>query len=176
MELKFRQTISAPPSVVYQVLHDRFTDVPLHIPSLLSITEIRRAPVVDGAQKTEHRWKANPDLLPAIARPFVKPSIHEWTGFAEWRHTDREVHFVFESDYVRGLYDCRGAFYVLDEGGKSGISVDVTFVVHADRLPALPRLLRNRIADVVETTLINTVRPSLAVLPDAVANLLPKGA
>lgn len=175
MDITYRQTIAAPPALVYQALHDRFTDLPLHIPNLQSIRETQREPMNNGMQKTQHRWKADPDLLPAVARAFVKPSVLEWIGFAEWRHHQLQVHFVFESEVVRGLFDCAGSFAVTDENGTSRLAIDVTFVMHPERVPALPRLLRSRVAGVVETTVLNVVRPSLAAIPNAVAQFLPQG-
>lgn len=169
MKLVFEQDVAGSPDHVYRILHDRFTDLPRHIPNLESITELHREPENAGVVRTRHRWKAEPGLIPAVARPFLKPSIFEWIGHAEWRAHERMVAFTFESEAFRNLYDCQGKFHVREVNGSAHIYIEAVLQVFASRVPGMPKLLAGRVNGIVEKTLINAIRPGLAALPAAVS-------
>lgn len=175
MNFDFAQPLATDPQTAFTVLHDRFTDLPTYLPNVLFIRELeRQAPAADGSVRTVHRWKADPELIPKLARSFLKPSLLEWVGNAHWQPAQAQVNFVFHSDHFKGLYDCDGTFRILPRAGACDIRVDVRFDVYPERLPGVPKWIANRAAGVIESTLVGAVRPSLAALPQALTHLLPR--
>lgn len=175
MNFDFAQPLATDTATAFTVLHDRFTDLPAYLPNVLHIRELeRRAPESDGSVRTVHRWQADPELIPKIARSFLKPSLLEWVGNAHWQPAKAQVNFVFSSDHFKGLYECDGTFRILPRGGECDIRVDVRFDVFPERLPGVPKWIAGRAASVIESTLVGAVRPSLGALPQALTHLLPR--
>lgn len=175
MNFDFAQPLATDAATAFMVLHDRFTDLPAYLPNVLSIREVeRRAPDSDGSVRTVHRWQADPELIPKIARTFLKPSLLEWVGDAHWQPASGQVNFVFSSDHFAGLYSCDGTFRIVTRGAGCDIRIDVRFDVYPERLPGVPKWMARRAAPVVEQTLVSAVRPSLAALPQALTHLLPR--
>lgn len=175
MNFDFAQPLATDTATAFAVLHDRFTDLPTYLPNVLYIREMKRLPPeTDGSVRTVHRWQADPELIPKMARSFLKPSLLEWVGNAHWQPAVAQVNFVFSSDHFTGLYECDGTFRILTRGDECDIRADVRFDVYPERLPGVPRWIASRAASVIENTLVSAVRPSLAALPQALTHLLPR--
>ncbi|RMF18794.1 MAG: hypothetical protein D6761_01795 [Candidatus Dadabacteria bacterium] len=174
IQLDLIQDIPAPPERAWAVFWERFSDMPMHIAEIDAITPVDERWDGEHRTLTVHRWQASPTLIPAMARPFVKPTLICWNGHAEWLHAERTVRFDFRHDRFEGLYNCTGSF-VVDPGedaDASRVTIHGELEIHPERLSGLPRGLARKASGWVERVLLSAVEPALAALPLAVDRFL----
>jgi hypothetical protein len=71
-----------------------------------------------GRRVSTYAWGIEHGVVPAVARPFLRDLLDEVRSDTHWHHQARRVEFLFYSEGLRELFNCRGEF-ILDAYGGS---------------------------------------------------------
>ncbi len=160
--------------VVYPLIRDRMIELVPFLDNVSSIDELERTPR-DTGPKILNRWRADAGEVPALARKFVKPEMLEWLDHADWVDAETLVHWRIEAAAFNGLYTCGGTNRIIAQGDDVVIAISGEMKVDPSRIPGLPRLLARKIVPVVESYLVERMKPNMASLGIGVQRFLAAG-
>jgi len=172
MEFRCEGRVDAPPDVVYTTIRDDLTRLVPYLDNVAAIAELERKPVSAGRTAVLNRWRAEPGNVPSAVRPFLKPDMLDWLDHAEWSDAESWVDWWIEAPTFRDLYKCRGRNHVQPDGNGTRIAITGELSVDPANIPGLPTFVGRKMAPMIESYLIERIRPNLAGLAVGVGRYL----
>lgn len=117
-------------------------------------------------------WHAAETDIPAVARAFVSKEMLRWTDRATWDADEHTAQWNIELGFLPGAIICRGENTFEEVGGVTRITMEGELIIHADKIPGVPRLLAGKVGPAVEKFVIGLVEPNLRETNKVVAAYL----
>ena len=158
--------IAKPVEVVYPLVRDRLSEIVPYMPNIERIDVVERQDMGGGRTRVVNQWFAKADV-PAVAKKFLKPDVLSWKDLALWDDERRQVEYTLESRLARDLYDARGtnSFRPSADGGTD-LTIRCELVIHADRIPGVPKFLARQFIPAIEAFIRKLLEPNLMSLSD----------
>jgi hypothetical protein len=171
MKFNLIDEVPFPRDVVFPVLRDKLHDLTAYLPNVDRIvTESRE---VDGdVVNLFNVWYGASDEIPGILRPFIKTDFLKWTDKARWDQGNWCVDWEIDLSIIPGAISAKGHNEYDDEGDETVIRMQGEFVVHPERIPAIPTAIGRASASTLERWVIGLVEPNLRKTNQVVADYL----
>jgi hypothetical protein len=154
-------------ALVLETMIERMEEIVPFLDNVESIETQSRRTLKDGRIKIVRRWQGRADTMPTALRPFLTRDFMGWIDTAVWTPAQHAVEWSQSmcSQGVAALYTCSGVNsfepHPDDPQHATLIRVSGDLVLHADRLPGIPRFLASRLAPQVEQFIVGLVTPNL---------------
>ena len=169
--LHFDQVIRIDLDAAWQSLHEDLCRLHAGLPNVRHIRELARRDGGGTPAQIDYAWGIEQDVVPAVARPFLRDLLDEVRSDTHWHHDHRRVEFLFYSEGLRELFSCQGRFLLADQGDHTRMQIIAELEVSPHELPGVPKLLSRTIMPAVERVVRDVISPSLQALPSALQNL-----
>lgn len=148
---------------VYTIVRDRLPELVPFLDNVSAIQELERKATPGGAHVL-NRWRADAGQVPSLVRGFLKPEMLEWLDHADWNDAGLYVDWRIEPAVLAGLYRCHGRNRIVADGADVRIVISGTLTVDGANIPGVPRLLAGKVIPVMESYLVERMRPNMASL------------
>lgn len=156
---------------VFSTHRDRLEELVEYMPNVDTIVTESRDEDGDVVSLV-NIWKAAESEIPAIARPFIRPDMLQWTDRAEWDGNLYEVNWEIELGFLPEVIHASGHSEFEDFGDETRVIIDGEITVDASKLPGVPRMLQAKVAKTVENFVINLIKPNLKETNEILAQFL----
>jgi hypothetical protein len=168
MRIENRDVIARPIDEVYTLLRDDLPRLLPHVPNVSRIERVSATPTATGLSIVNH-WFAIADV-PGPAKRFLKPELFSWKDYAEWNDASRCVDYRLESFLGSRLYDATGRNSFFARGpDRTELHVACDVVIHADRIPGIPKLVLAGALPIVEKAIEQLIALNLRSIGKGVA-------
>lgn len=165
-------TVAVPPDLAWTTLHTRLPDMAPWLPHVDRIEVLKEQSISERRTSRDYSWHVEDDLVPAIAKPFLREHMQALHSATLWHHDQQQVELQFYVDTAPGLLDCSGHFALIPEGDNTLMTLQAEIVILPEKLPGLPALVGKGIRPTVERVVEDALRPALESLPEALEQLL----
>lgn len=171
MKFTIVDEIPFPLEQVFEAHRDKLPDMVDRMPNVEKIVVESRE--VDGdIVQLVNIWHAAETDVPAIARAFISKDMLRWTDRATWDEDERTTEWAIELGFLPGAIVCRGENSFEEVAGVTRITMEGELIIHADKIPGVPRLLAGKVGPAVEKFVIGLVEPNLRETNKVVAAYL----
>lgn len=171
MQFNFMDEVPFPRDLVFTTHRDRLVEMVDYLPAVSAIESVER--VVEGdVVRLLNRWTGSDDEVPGVIRPFLKTEYLTWLDRAVWDEGRWRVDWELELGVLPGAIEARGHSEYEDEGDDTVIHMSGEFIVHTDRIPALPSALAGRSKPTIEKFVVGLVEPNLRRTNEGLARFL----
>ena len=165
-------TVAVSAELAWRTLHEQLPAMAPWLPHVARIEVLKERPISDRRSSRDYAWHVQDDVVPGIAKPFLRDHMQALHSTTLWHHDQQQVELQFYLDTVPGLLDCSGHFALIEEGEGTLITLQAEITIQPDRLPGLPSLVGKGIRPTVERVVEDALRPALEALPEALEQLL----
>lgn len=163
MHLEHTDIIEAPLDAVYTMVRDELPKLAAYLPNIHKVQTLEYS---QKGSQTEivNRWYANAKV-PALVEKFIKEELFSWKDTAVWKNDQHVVDYKIESFLGGDIYEAFGtnSFKELP-GNKTEFKVTCTLIIHAEKVPGLPKLIARKITPVLEKMIEKMLEPNLTSL------------
>ena len=171
MRFEHADIIDAPKERVFAIMRDELPQVAAYLPNISKVQTLEYTKEGSKTAITNH-WFAEASV-PAMAEKFVKPELFSWKDTALWDDEQFQVSYELESFLSSEIYDAKGVNYFRDTGdGKTELQLTCEVVIHADKIPGVPRLLSRKVVPMVEKMIEKMLAPNLTSLGEGLKKYL----
>jgi hypothetical protein len=121
----------------------------------------------EGNIRTERIWQGTSASVPTLLRPFVSKNSLAWRDFATWTPAAYRCDWRIESKHSK-YSGCSGLNYFEPDPEnpetRCRCVIAGEFVVHGDKLPAVPKFIGLKIAHKLESIILGYMMPNFRQL------------
>lgn len=171
MHFTIRDTIPYPRHRVFDVQRDELPNIAPYLDRIESITvEERREE--GNVVHLVNLWKASDADIPKIAQSFIKPEMMQWIDRATWDGDAFTCAWEMELGFLPDAIEARGLNRWIDDGDQTIVEIEGDVIIHAARIPGVPRMLAGKVGSAVEKFVVTTIEPNLRKTGDGVRRYL----
>ncbi|MCC6750855.1 MAG: hypothetical protein IT371_24570 [Deltaproteobacteria bacterium] len=172
MKIEGTQEITHPAHRVFAALRDKSPELVPYMPNVEAMEVLSREDVGPVAH-LYNKWQGSMSEVPTIARPFVSRDIAAWFDRASWDESKLLCTWKLESVRAREIFDCNGTTLVTEKGpDHSTFTLTADLIIHAEKVPGVPRFLASKVQGPLERFIANALRPNLTSVASAVQKYL----
>lgn len=153
-------------------LHAHLPQLAPWLPHVANIEILKEQPISERRSSREYAWHVDEQVVPTVAKPFVKDHLEALHSHTLWHHDQYMVELRFYLDTVPGLLDCEGQCLFTVEEGRIVATISASIEIYPEKLPGVPAILGRSIRSAVEDVVEDAIRPPLEALPNALDNFL----
>src|SRR5688572_27332477 len=173
MRIEVSAEIPFPRERVFQVYRDKLPELLPYLPNVRGITVVSRTD--EGAvTKLLNRWKGGGEI-PGPVRKFLSEDLLEWDDHAEWNATEWTCAWKTVVPAFKDAVESSGKNRFEDLGGRTRLTIAGDLKVDAGKVKGVPRLLSGTVSPVIETFLVNAIKPNLIQTARGVEKYLQAG-
>lgn len=164
MKLEHSDEIGAHADLVYRIVKDQLSDLAPYLPSIERIETIERSALAGGNEKVVNHWYAQLDV-PGLLSKFISKDLLSWKDTAVWDPASRKVEYQLESFVANDLFEARGCNRFEEiSPQKSRLVLSCEVIIHPDRVPGVPRLMKKKVAPLIEKIIEKMMQPNITSL------------
>lgn len=171
MDFKFTDVIPFSRAEVFGAHRDHLAELANYLPNVESIQVESREEEGDVV-KLVNIWRAAETEVPTVARAFIKPEMLRWIDRATWNEGQWRCQWELELGFLPDAISARGFNTFEEVDGKTEVTINGEIVIHANKIPGVPRLLAGKISSVVEGFVVKMIEPNLRQTNAGVASYL----
>lgn len=171
MNFSFKDSIPFSREQVFEAQRDHLPELAPYLHDIESITVEAREDL-GAVSKLTNVWKAKGADIPAAVRTFVKPEMLRWTDYATWNREQWKCDWNIVLGFLPGAIECTGSTSFAEAGGRTTVTVAGDIVIHADKIPGVPRFAAGKIGSAVEKFVIGMIKPNLSKTNEGVTAYL----
>ena len=174
MKLEADARIAFPREVVFSAYRDRLAELVPYLPNVRSIEVQERTDSVGGVEGRTNMvniWSANADI-PKLLQGVVPPDAVKWTDRAEWDQSLWTCKWQIEPAVFTRNVRCGGLNTYREENGQTLLEIRGHLEVDPTGIPGVPRLLAGKVAPMVESFIVNLIKPNLVSVADGLGQFL----
>ena len=164
MLLESKDVINGPLDQVYPLVRDDLSKIVPYLPNVDKVEVVEEKRLSEEQLEKLNHWYAKAEV-PSFAKKFIKPELFSWKDHAFWNDKEHLVNYELESFWANDLYDAKGTNYFKDLGdGTTELRVTCELVIHADKIPGVPKFLVKKVLPTVENMIEKMLGPNLMAL------------
>ncbi len=163
MQLSNTETINRPLDEVYTLVRDNLDKLVPHMPNIGRI-EVKSRKENGGKIEVTNHWFAKAEM-PSLLKKFLNPDIFSWKDVAVWDNAAHKVDYRLESFVANDLFEAKGTNSFKAVGAdKTELTISCNIVIHADKVPGVPKLLARQVTPAIEALLEKMLAPNMTAL------------
>lgn len=175
--MKFNLTDEIPfeREVVFATHRDKLVEL---VPYLSNVDDITvRERVEEGdVVRLVNDWSGSSSDVPAVMKSLVKPEHLTWTDRAVWDRSKWRAEWEITLNALPDAVSARGTTSFIDEDDETIVRIEGEFVIHPDRIPAVPGFVARAAAAPIERFVVSLLQPNMRRSNQAVQQYLEDNA
>jgi len=171
MKFTIRDRIPFQREQVYRTQRDQLAELATYLNDIDEIIVESREEEGDVV-KFVNLWKASATEIPTMARPFIKPEMLHWHDYATWDQSAWTCDWDIKLAFLRDAIVARGKNHWKENGDSTIVTIEGEIIIHADKVPGVPRMLAGRLGDTVEKFVVKMIEPNLKKTNEGVTAFL----
>lgn len=164
MQLEHTDIIEAPREKVYGIVRDELPMLATYLPNIAKVQTLEYSQPSAGRTEIVNHWFAKAKV-PALIEKMMSEDLFSWKDTAIWNNEKHQVEYSLESFLGRDIYDAKGINYFKEIGpNKTELKLTCEIVIHADKIPGIPRLLARKAIPMIEKMIEMMLEPNLTSL------------
>lgn len=175
--MKFNITDEIPfeREIVYQTHRDKLEDLVSYLSNVDSI--VTRERVEEGdIVRLVNEWSGSSSDVPAVVRSVLKPEHLTWTDRAVWDKSKWRADWQITINALPEAVTAKGTTEFFDEDGDTLVRIAGEFIIHPDRIPAVPGFVARAAAPPLERFVVSLLQPNMKRSNQAVQQYLEDNA
>lgn len=172
MKFTIKDQIPFPRERVYRVQRDALPQMAPYLNDIESITVESKKEDGDVVSFV-NQWKAKGGDIPAIAKAFIKPEMLRWADHAKWTESKWQCEWNMKLGFLPDAIVARGVNVWKElDANTTVVVIEGEIIIHADKIPGVPKLLSGKIGAEVEKFVVKMIEPNLKQTSVGVTNYL----
>ena len=146
--------------LVFETHRDKIIELVPYLPNVDGI--VVRERVEDGdVVKLTNEWSGSSSDVPGVLQTILKPELLTWTDRAVWDQSTWRADWQITINALPEAVTAKGSSVFTDEGGDTLVEIHGEFVLHPERVPAVPGFIARRAAPALERFIVGLLQPNL---------------
>ena len=157
--------------LVFSTHRDKLLELVEYLPNVDSVVIESREEDGDVVRLV-NLWTGASSDVPAVVRPLFRPEHLTWVDRATWDQSRWRCDWKITISALPEAVTAEGHSTFVDEGGETAIQMSGEFVIHPDKVPAVPGFVARRAAAPLERFVVGLLQPNLRRSNQAVQQYL----
>lgn len=175
--MKFNITDEIPfeREIVFETHRDKLEELVDYLSNVDAI--VTRERVEEGdVVRLVNEWTGSSSDVPAVMKSLVKPEHLSWTDRAVWDKSKWRADWQITINALPEAVSAKGSTEFFDEGDETLVRISGEFVIHPDRIPAVPGFVARAAAAPIERFVVSLLQPNMKRSNHAVEQYLEDNA
>lgn len=175
MKFNITDEIPFPREIAFETHRDKLVELVPYFSNVDSIVVKER--VEEGDKITlVNEWTGSSDDVPSVMRSLVKPEHLSWIDRAVWDRSKWQADWQITLNALPDAVTAKGTTAFFDEGDETLVRISGEFVIHPDKIPAVPGFVARAAAGPVERFVVSLLQPNMKRSNEAVTQYLEDNA
>lgn len=155
----------------FYLIRDHMPDLVPYMKDTESIEVVERSEAGDEV-KIVNRWQAAAgDQIPKALQKLIKPEYLSWIDHATWSTEKQQADWELEALGSSRLFSCSGttAIQAHQDPQKANLVITVSFEIHPENIPGIPKFLAKKIAGQVENFIGDVLKTNMRQLSQSMS-------